>query len=55
MMVGFLIANRLSMRTTILIAIALELIALWAVRDNLTLNVLMLLWPIDAIRHWQGG
>ncbi|HJQ15762.1 MAG TPA: DUF2585 domain-containing protein [Allosphingosinicella sp.] len=55
MILGFLAARRLSLRTTIVLAIALELVALWAVRDNLTLNVLMLVWPIDAIKHWQAG
>ncbi|MGE5721739.1 MAG: DUF2585 domain-containing protein [Sphingomonadales bacterium] len=55
MIVGFLLASRLAVRTTVLLAIALELLALWAVRDNLTLNVLMLVAPIDAIKHWQAG
>ena len=55
MILGFLAARRLSLRTTIVLAIVLELVALWAVRDNLTLNVLMLVWPIDAIKHWQAG
>ena len=55
MMVGFLAARRLPVRTTIILAIAFELLALWAVRDNLTLNVLMLVAPIDAVRDWQAG
>jgi hypothetical protein len=55
MVIGFLIARRLPVWASITLAVGLELLALWAVRDNLTLNVLMLLWPIDAIRVWQGG
>jgi hypothetical protein len=50
---GFLFASQVRARWTIGIALALEIgCAIW-VRDNLTLNVLMLIYPIDAIKAWQ--
>lgn len=55
MVVGFLLARRLPVWGSVALAVGLELLALWAIRDNLTLNVLMLLWPIDAVRDWQAG
>jgi hypothetical protein len=55
MMVGFALARRLPPPATIALALGFELLTLAVIRDNLTLNVLMLLWPIDAIRQWQAG
>jgi Protein of unknown function (DUF2585) len=54
MSLGFWIAAKLPWKATLAIAIAFELIALAVIRDNLTLNVVMLVWPVDAIRVWQG-
>jgi hypothetical protein len=53
--IGFYIARKLGLKWSIVIFILVELAMLWLMRDNLTLNVLMLLWPIDAIRKWQAG
>lgn len=55
MMLGFAVARRLPLRGSILVVIGLEVAALIAIRDNLTLNVVMLLWPIEAIKTWQGN
>jgi hypothetical protein len=53
--VGFAIAAWLSVRATIIVAMALETMLLLWIRDNLLLNVLMLLWPLDVVRVWQRG
>ena len=55
MMFGFWLAHRLPAWASALLLVALELLALAAIRDNLTLNVLMLIAPNDAIRAWQAG
>jgi hypothetical protein len=54
MIAGFLLASRLPVWISVALAVALELFTLAMIRDNLTLNILMLLWPIDAIAAWQG-
>ena len=55
MAIGFLAARRLPVWAAIALVIALELIPLLVIRDNLALNVWMLLAPSDAIRMWQAG
>jgi Protein of unknown function (DUF2585) len=55
MLVGFALASRLPIWASIALGLALELVVGFFIRDNLTLNVIMLVWPLDAIRAWQAG
>jgi hypothetical protein len=55
MMIGFGIASRLPWKATVALAIAFELFTLAMIRDNLTLNILMLVSPVNAVRVWQAG
>ncbi len=53
MTAGFLFACKVRPRTSVVAVIVMEVgCALW-VRDNLTLNIIMLIRPFDAIKHWQ--
>ncbi len=55
MVVGFMLAARLPVWLTVTIAVGFELLTTLVIRDGLALNVLMLVWPLEAVRSWQGG
>jgi hypothetical protein len=55
MAAGFLMASRLPVIASAILIVAFELFTAYWIRDNLTLNVVMLLYPIDAIRDWQAA
>lgn len=55
MAAGFLAARRLPLWASAMIVALLELVPLIVIRDNLTLNVWMLLAPNDAILNWQAS
>ncbi len=55
MVLGFWLASRIPVWASVGLALFLELFTLYFIRDNLTLNVLMLVWPLEAVRQWQAG
>jgi len=55
MALGFLVARKVSLWASIFLLIALEIIPLFVIRDNLTLNIWALLAPNADVQAWQAG
>ena len=55
MILGFVIAARWPVWSVVVLTVAMEVFVGLMIRDNLALNILMLLYPLDAVRRWQAG
>jgi hypothetical protein len=55
MILGFVVARKVPVWFSIVVLIGLELFLAFAIHDNLTLNIIQLVYPLDAISQWQAN
>jgi hypothetical protein len=53
MLLGFFLAAPLPVVASVLVVLGMEALAAWMIRDNLLMNVIMLVWPLEALREWR--
>ncbi len=53
-LLGFVLAHHLGRKKSLAVFVAVELVLIWAIRDSLLINVIMLIHPIEAIQQWQS-
>jgi hypothetical protein len=54
MIAGFALAFLLPAWSVVALAVAIEIALAYLIHDNLTLNVIMILHPVEAIKAWQA-
>jgi hypothetical protein len=55
MALGFLVAWRAPVLVTVVLALAMEALAAYVIRDNLILNILMFIYPFESVKAWQSA
>ncbi|HEX9856778.1 MAG TPA: DUF2585 domain-containing protein [Paracoccaceae bacterium] len=55
MVLGFFLARLIPVWASVALVIGFEALTIFLIRDGLALNILMLLYPLDAVKVWQGG
>jgi hypothetical protein len=55
MIIGFVLARALPLWGVVLSGLLIEGTLIYLIRDNLLLNVVMLIYPFDGIKAWQAA
>jgi len=52
---GFIIAYYLGLWRSIALFLLIELVLILTIKDSLLINIIMIIYPLDAIKNWQTG